>query len=144
MKLDIIDKQMLCWVEYVKLLVKSGLFNSPLYADVAGVSVSVGYTDECTRRNYYRRQHALPPCCPRGQSSVTEHYLLSQGAHVRYDSWLHCWWWTVQSGTCCCAMDKSCILIWVGLLLTTTGTLLSLSWSSIFSFILQKVCHIRM
>jgi hypothetical protein len=37
---------MLCWVEYVKLLVKSGRYNSPLYADVSGVCVAVGYTAE--------------------------------------------------------------------------------------------------
>jgi len=46
--MHVFDKQMLCWTEYIILLVKSGLFNSPLYADGPGACVAVGYADGCT------------------------------------------------------------------------------------------------
>jgi len=46
--MHVFDKQMLCWTEYVTLLVKSGLFNLPLYEGGPGACVAVGYAVGCT------------------------------------------------------------------------------------------------
>jgi hypothetical protein len=78
--------------------------------------------------------HGFPtwPCVP-----GSEHYLSLQAAHVHSaDCRASLEPFSATSYT----MDRSSILIWIGLLFASIGIILSFGWNSIFNYILRKVC----
>jgi hypothetical protein len=79
------------------------------------------------------RYHACPTCpCDSG----LEHDLSLQTAHVH---WPDCRASAERFSATGYMMDRSSILMWIGLLFASIGIILSFSWSSIFNYILRKV-----